>query len=247
MQLPVYFISDNHFLLEKNDLERKRRKKLFQLFSKIKKTGGTLIIGGDFFDFWLESFYGIPNYYHDILAELEELKSNNITIHYIVGNHDYWDFGYLNKKCGAIIHKKDFLFEINNQKILVTHGDGLLKNDYLYRFMKRIIRSTLFILLVRLIPNPIMTIMARKISKTNSKFEKLQNLDEKYKTELEEYAINQINSNNINTVLMGHYHQVGIKKIEDAKFIHLGDWINQYTVTWLDENQKWHQKKDTSN
>ena len=244
MQLPVYFISDNHFLLENNDLESKRRKKLFQLFSRIKKTGGTLIIGGDFFDFWLESFYGIPNHYHDILTELEKLKLNNITIHYVVGNHDYWDFGYLNKKCGAIIHKKDFLFKINNQKILVTHGDGLLKNDYLYRFMKKIIRSTLFVLLVRLVPNSIMTIMARKISKTNSKFKKLQNLDENYKIELEDYAIKQINNNNINTVLMGHYHQVGIKKIENSKFIHLGDWINQYTVTWLDQNQKWHQKKE---
>jgi len=245
MQLPVYFISDNHFLLENNDLENKRRKKLFQLFSKIKKTGGTLIIGGDFFDFWLESFYGIPNYYHNILAELEKLKLNNIAIHYIVGNHDYWDFGFLSKKCGAVIHKKDFVFKINNQKILITHGDGLLKNDYLYRFMRKIIRSIFFVLLVRLIPNSIMTIMARKISSTNSKFGKLQNLPEKYKTELEKYAINQINNNNINTVLMGHYHQVGIKKIKNAQFIHLGDWINQYTVTLLDKNQKWHQKKES--
>ena len=245
MQLPVYFISDNHFLLENNDLENKRRKKLFQLFSKIKKTGGTLIIGGDFFDFWLESFYGIPNYYHNILAELEKLKLNNIAIHYIVGNHDYWDFGLFKKKFGCHVHKKELKFSINNKNILVTHGDGLLKNDYLYRFMRKIIRSIFFVLLVRLIPNSIMTIMARKISSTNSKFGKLQNLPEKYKTELEKYAINQINNNNINTVLMGHYHQVGIKKIKNAQFIHLGDWINQYTVTLLDKNQKWHQKKES--
>ena len=111
--------------------------------------------------------------------------------------------------------------------------------------MRKIIRSTFFVLLVRLIPNSIMTIMARKISSTNSKFGKLQNLPEKYKTELEKYAINQINNNNINTVLMGHYHQVGIKKIKNAQFIHLGDWINQYTVTLLDKNQKWHQKKES--
>ena len=56
MQLPIYFISDNHFMLSKNELESKRRRKLFDLFVKIKKTGGTLIIGGDFFDFWLQSF-----------------------------------------------------------------------------------------------------------------------------------------------------------------------------------------------
>ena len=243
MKLPIYFISDNHFLLENSKLELERRLKLFQLFCEIQKTGGTLVIGGDFFDYWLESFGGIPSYYNDILNELEKLKQNHITIHYVVGNHDYWDFGFLNKKCGAIIHKKDFLFKINNQKILVTHGDGLLKNDYLYRFTKKIIRSNLFILLARLIPSSIMTIIARKISGTKLKFGKLQNLPEKYKQELEKYAINQINDYNVNTVLMGHYHQLGIKKINHENFIHLGDWINQYTVTVLDKNQTWHQKK----
>ena len=48
---------------------------------------------------------------------------------------------------------------------------------------------------------------------------------------------------NINVVLMGHYHQLGIKKINNTQFIHLGDWINQYTVTLLDKNYNWHQKK----
>ena len=42
---------------------------------------------------------------------------------------------------------------------------------------------------------------------------------------------------------MGHYHQLGIKKINDTQFIHMGDWINQYTVTLLDKDHKWHQKK----
>ena len=58
MKLPIYFISDNHFLLENSKLELERRLKLFQLFCEIQKTGGTLVIGGDFFDFWLESFWG---------------------------------------------------------------------------------------------------------------------------------------------------------------------------------------------
>ena len=246
MKLPIYFISDNHFLLEKNELELERRTKLFSLLDKIQKTGGTLIIGGDFFDFWVESFYGIPNYYNDILDKLEKLNRHHIKIHYIVGNHDYWDFGFLNKKCGVIIHKKDFLFKIDKQKILVTHGDGLLKDDYKYRFMKKIIRSKLFILLVRLVPSSVMTIIAKKISGTKSKFGKLQNLPKKYKDELEEYAIKQIDNYNIHTVLMGHYHQLGIKKINNKQFIHMGDWINQYTVTWIDKNYEWHQKKWTT-
>lgn len=242
MKKPIYIISDNHFLLEKNKKEDKRRMKIFNLFAHIKKTGGTLIIGGDFFDFWVQSFYGIPNYYQDILIELKKITEQNIEIHYIVGNHDYWDFGFLKQQCGIKIHKSDFIFNTNNQKILITHGDGLLKNDILYRFMKTIIRSTIFILLIRLIPSNIMTILAKKISNTKSKFNKLQILPKHCKSELKEYAINQMNNNNINTVLMGHYHQLGIEKINNNNFIHLGDWINNYTVTTLNEKGVWKQE-----
>ena len=46
MKLPIYCISDNHFLLENNLDEMKRRQKLFSLFHYIKKTGGTLILDG---------------------------------------------------------------------------------------------------------------------------------------------------------------------------------------------------------
>ena len=62
------------------------------------------------------------------------------------------------------------------------------------------------------------------------------------KIELENYAINIIKNHNIDAVLMGHYHQLGIKKIDNGYFIHLGDWINQYTVTILDADGIWKQE-----
>ena len=108
--------------------------------------------------------------------------------------------------------------------------------------MKTIIRSKPFILLVRLIPTSIMTFIAQKISNTKSKFNKSEYLPNNYKEELKNYAIDQINNNDINTVLMGHYHQLGIQKINNGYFIHLGDWINQYTVTILTEEGIWKQE-----
>ena len=41
---------------------------------------------------------------------------------------------------------------------------------------------------------------------------------------------------------MGHYHQTGIEKIGDGQFIHMGDWINNFTITILDEKGAWYQK-----
>lgn len=244
MKLPVYFISDNHFMLENNFSEKKRREKLFNLFNKISETGGTLIIGGDFFDFWLQSFTGVPKYYTDLLDALTNLNKKNIVIHYVLGNHDYWDFGFLNKKYKCNIHKNDLKLQIDDISILITHGDGILKNDVMYRFMKKIIRSKLFILLVRSMPISLMTMIARKISDTKKKFNKNYiGLNQEQKNELQEFAFNKMKNEDIDVLLMGHYHQTGIIENDKKKFIHLGDWINKFTVTKLDKNKNWTQKR----
>ena len=49
-----------------NESEIKRRNRLYKLFDNIKLTGGTLIIGGDFFDFWFEFGKKAPKIYSDV-------------------------------------------------------------------------------------------------------------------------------------------------------------------------------------
>ena len=138
MKAPYYIVSDNHFMMNNTQSEIDRREKLFKVFEKIIQKGeGTLIIGGDFFDFWFETKHAIPRGYESIIKALKNLHNSGIETHYIAGNHDYWDFGYLSKITGLIFHKNDLIF--NNNKVLITHGDGILKNDHGYRFMKKII------------------------------------------------------------------------------------------------------------
>jgi len=243
MKLPVYFISDNHFLLDYNEAETERRNKLFNLFEHIKKTGGTLIIGGDFFDFWLQTFSGTPKYYDDIIQNLQSLNEQNIEIHYVVGNHDYWDFGYMQKTFKCNVHKSDYIVNIDKHKILITHGDGILKNDVMYRFMKKIIRSWLFIFLIRIVPISIMTFFAKKISNSKNKLNpNYPGLNQSLKNELKDYAFKTMEKNNIDTLLMGHYHETGIIEKGDKKFIHLGDWLTKFTVTIFDKNKTFVQK-----
>ena len=42
--------------------------------------------------------------------------------------------------------------------------------------------------------------------------------------------------NNYDVVLVGHYHQTGIDNLNNKKIIYLGDWLNYYTVTYLNES-----------
>ena len=131
---PVYFISDNHFSLEINPFEKERRNRLYEVFEKIKITGGSLVIGGDFFDFWFDYRYVLPAGYIDLLEQLHQLNQSGIEIHFVLGNHDYWDFGYFRKKFNAKVYNGNMSFENDNLRIQVCHGDGLLKNDTLEYF-----------------------------------------------------------------------------------------------------------------
>ena len=59
--------------MDVDESENNRRKKLFHVFEKIKNTGGTLVLGGDFFDFWFDYRFVIPSGYIDIIEQLRQL------------------------------------------------------------------------------------------------------------------------------------------------------------------------------
>ena len=80
MNTPVYFISDNHFQTTNSHNELERRLLLFNLFEKIKVTGGSLVIGGDFFDFWFDYGNTQMQGYENIFDALEKLNLNGIEI-----------------------------------------------------------------------------------------------------------------------------------------------------------------------
>ena len=73
-------MSDNHFKLDINSYERERRNRLYQVFEKIKSSGGSLVIGGDFFDFWFNYKDSIPLGYIDLMEQLENIEIGFIKI-----------------------------------------------------------------------------------------------------------------------------------------------------------------------
>ena len=236
---PYYIISDNHFFMKSNDYEKNRREKLFKVFDCIKKNGtGTLIIGGDFFDYWFDYPDKIPPGYENLLDELKKLKSSGINIHYILGNHDFWDFGYLKKHIGIITHNGDLILKINHKKIYITHGDGILKNDYGYRFMKKIIRSRLFIRLYTLFNSDFTTKLANKISNTSSRYNHTDKNVHIIKKDVLDFARKRW-SEKYDMVLVGHYHQIGTINENNKSLTFLGDWLSKYTVTMINDDGLW--------
>ena len=239
MNGPIFIVSDNHFSMNNSSNEDLRRKKLFNVFKKIKKyKNSTLIIGGDFFDYWFEYRNVIPSGYENILEQLKDLKKAGHQIHYVLGNHDFWDFGYLNREIGITTHKNDLKFNYYNQKIIITHGDGLLKNDHGYRILKKIIRHPVFIKLFRAFPPKLTCKLAEKISKSSSDYNHHDNNVKTIKKDMMDFS-KKMWGKGYDAVLIGHYHQTGIIEKNENKMIFLGDWLSKFTVTMIDEKKYW--------
>jgi len=237
MKLPIYFISDNHFFMDSPNNENYRRGLLFSLFEKIKKEHGTLVIGGDFFDFWFDYRGYIPHEYIDIFEKLRELKDSGCNIYYILGNHDYWDFGFFNKMFTKHTFKDEYIILDKDKKILIIHGDGVLPEDSGYRLFRRIIRSKLCIFLFKTLSPKIGYYIASKISHADKPATYYKD-SELLKSRLTEYARTRFDD--VDVLLMGHYHQSGIIEEKDKKLIFLGDWLTKYLVTVYDNGQ-WNQ------
>ena len=223
--------------------EKERRDKLIHVFDKIKTTGGTLVIGGDFFDFWFNYQYVVLSGYVDLLEQLDRLHQSGIAIHFVLGNHDYWDFGTFKKKFNATTYQKNYNFNQNEIQIQVCHGDGLLKNDIAYRFMKKIIRSQLCIFLFKNFHPNWGCRLAKRVSKVSGDYHHHDLKLDYFRRELIEYARSQWKLG-FNTVLLGHYHQTGIVEENSNSVIFMGDWLRHFTVTRLDENGWWQGKWD---
>lgn len=118
-----------------------------------------------------------------------------------------------------------------------------MKNDYGYRFMKKIIRSSLCIWLFKLFHPDWGCGLAKKVSKASGDYHHHDLKADAIRTELIEYGRSQWKLG-FNTVLLGHYHQTGIVEEDGNSLIFMGDWLRHFTVTRLDNNGWWQGKWD---
>jgi UDP-2,3-diacylglucosamine hydrolase len=172
------------------------------------------------------------------LEQLDILHQSGIAIHFVLGNHDFWDFGYFKEKFGAVVYPGNLEFKENDFHIQVCHGDGILKNDRGYRLMKKIIRSPLCIFLFKNFHPDWGCGLAKKVSKASGDYHHHDLKADAIRIELIEYARSQWKLG-FNTVLLGHYHQTGTVEENGNSVIFMGDWLRHFTVTRLDDNGWW--------
>jgi len=224
-----YFFSDVHLGLKSKDEERLKETRVVNFLDSAKADAEKIYIVGDLFDCWIEYRKVVPKGYYRLLAKLNELVESGIEINFLSGNHDFWLNTYLRDDVGLNIFYEPVIFEKDDKKFFVAHGDGLSKGDTGYKIIRKILRSPVNQFLYSLIHPDLGITLAQSSSKTSRVHteERSRGSDG-----MKEFGVKKIEEG-YDYVIMGHFHKP--QKIEVSRpsgkgfYITLGDWIKNDT------------------
>lgn len=233
----IYFASDNHLGAPNTAKSLPREKKFVRWLDQIKEDAAAIFLLGDLFDFWFEYNYVVPRGFTRTLGKLAELTDSGIPVYYFVGNHDLWMRGYFEEELNIPVFHKPQVFELNQKKFFIGHGDGLGPGDKGFKRMKKVFTSPVAQWFFRWLHPDLGVRMAQYFSVKNrliSGDEDVTFLGEE-KEWLVQYAKRKLTQQHFDYFVFGHRHlPLEIDLSTTSKYVNLGDWISYYTYGVFD-------------
>lgn len=233
----IYFLSDAHLgsLLVKD--QRAHEKKLVDWLEKVKADATVIYLLGDIFDFWFEYKTVVPKGYVRFLGKLAELTDAGVEIHFFIGNHDIWTFGYLEKEIGLIIHKEPLTVQLGSKRFFLAHGDGLHAEERGFELLRKVFHSQTAQKLFRLVPPQLGQGFGYNWSKKNR--EKILHIENKFQGEQNEslvvFAKKYVETHEVDFLIFGHRHIALDLQLKDQKrVVILGDFVGIFSYGVFD-------------
>ncbi|HPI73096.1 MAG TPA: UDP-2,3-diacylglucosamine diphosphatase [bacterium] len=232
MDEKIYIISDAHIGAQRAGMEEKKTALLLSFLQSLQDQPCRLIICGDLFDFWFEYRHAIPNRHFHILAQLSSLVRSGIPIDYIAGNHDFWLGAFMRREVGLQLHRDALELTHQDKKIYLLHGDGLLKKDYGYRALKRVLRHPLNVWLYRWLHPDIGVPLALFFSQMSRDADKAadQQSDEDYRA----FAFAKIDQG-YDMVVLGHTHVPACVRYRHGWYVNAGNWLTAFSYAVIED------------
>lgn len=236
----TYFLSDAHLGSLAIKSSRTHERRLVRFLDEIKDKAAAVYLLGDMFDFWHEYKYVVPKGYTRFLGKLSELTDSGIEVHFFTGNHDIWDYGYLEEECGLIIHRGPCTLDIYGKTFFLAHGDGLGDPDKKFKFIKSIFHNKTCQWLFR---NFLPTNIGMKFGLNWAKRSRLKREGGKEppymgedKEHLVLFAKDYLKTHkDIDYFLFGHRHiELDLMLTRSTRLLILGDWIWQFSYAVFD-------------
>ncbi|HRW95441.1 MAG TPA: UDP-2,3-diacylglucosamine diphosphatase [Bacteroidales bacterium] len=134
------FLADVHLGLKKGDPAVRERRFVQFLDSLDEDTAGLFLLG-DIFDFWYDYKYVIPRGYTRTLGALSRVRERGIPVHFFVGNHDLWTFGYLEEELDIQVHRRELYIQLEGKNFLLGHGHRMGRYPLKTRFLHGIFHN----------------------------------------------------------------------------------------------------------
>ena len=227
----AFFISDIHFGAGNTTEEKEKLTRFTNFLNHINQPENQLYIVGDLFDFWFEYRYVVPNQNFPVLYQIHKLIENDVSVHFLPGNHDGWIRNFFAQQVQIKVHPEVFTTEIQSKKVLLFHGDGISKQDTGYRILKKIFRNPINIFLYRLLHPDLGIPLAKFMSMGSRKHTAGKVFDDEQ--DYLNFALEQFEQG-VDYVIVGHSHKPMCKKVDNHILLNSGDWIDHFSYGKLE-------------
>ena len=233
------FISDIH-LSSKDPKTLTRFRNFCENYGKYTEK---LYILGDLFEYWIGDNCA-EKWHHDI-ANI--LNTFNTQVYFMAGNRDFLLSKKFAKLANIKILKDPYIININNTKVILSHGDKFCTNDTSYQIYRTIAQNIITRKILNLTPKVIKIKLVNILKRKDS--HNLSNTSPKQKINLAKYDTNKqsiakdMQKYKSLTVIHGHTHKPKIhsdlikvnNKYKYAKRYVLGDWQANKAVIIIQE------------
>jgi len=234
----IYFISDAHLGSRLVKDARAHEKKLVDWLDHVKSDASAIYLLGDMFDFWFEYTTVVPKGYVRFLGKLAELTDSGIEIHFFIGNHDIWTFGYLENEIGLIIHRKPYTVQLGSKRFFMAHGDGLhAEEDFGFKLLRKLFHSRIAQNLFRFVPPQLGQEFGFRWSKKNR--ESILHIENKFLGEEKEnlvvFAKKYVKTHDVDFLIFGHRHiALDLQLKDQRRVVILGDFVGIFSYGVFD-------------
>ena len=229
----ITFISDLHISESHPEISRQF---ISFLENSVKETDALYILG-DLFEYWIGDDDPNP-YYKPIISALNNYTLSGIPTYFMHGNRDFLIGDIFAKKTGIKILKDPDIIKINDEKIMISHGDIFCTDDCEYQITRKLTRDPEW---QKMILKKSITERLKFARESRDKSNDHTKHFNENITDVNQTEINKIfQKNNITKLIHGHTHKPAIHDILINEIPHqrlvLGDWYEQGSILNWDES-----------
>ena len=249
----IYFLSDAHLGSRAISDFDAHQQTLISMLQTMAKDATAIYLLGDIFDFWCEFFWQDKSreQYRPFLQTIKQITDKGVEVHFFIGNHDIWTFGWLAEQTGMMIHRQPESIMIQGKRLFLAHGDGLVPQNYLNQLPAKVQKKIKqFIFLRKLFHSPVLQFFFRLLpaawgNEFGYEWAKNSRLKElacpcPYKGEEKEELVlfakeQEREGNHHDYYIFGHRHiELDLMLSRDSRIMILGDCWQQFTYAQLD-------------